>query len=166
MFGLFKKKEEEEKITTWNELMEWKKNKLTNPPEDPYITISWNTDFALKRYATAPGGLADFDEAVALANEKLLGKDFDLKEVHAAAVKLHESGARFSTCDLAACVALHFYINIPFHYVPLDQSLPLIGDPAQSRNWVRQWAAEGKVSPIVAKTFDALMKGHYNLDEL
>jgi hypothetical protein len=174
MFGLFKKKdklsawrkglEKEEKVNTWDELMEWKKKELTNPPEDPFITISWNTDFALKRYAISPGGTADLDEAVALANEKLLGKDFDPNEVHAAAVKLHESCEQFSTCDLAACVALHFYINIPYHSVPLDQSLPLIGDPAQARNWVKRWAAEGKVSPIVASVFDGLMKGHYNLD--
>jgi hypothetical protein len=164
MSGLFKKKKKEEKITTWNELIEWKNKNLTNAPEDPYITISWNTDFSLKRWATFPGGATDLGEAVSLANEKLLGQDFNPKEVQAAAVKLHEIGAPFSTCDLAACVALHFYINVPYHYVPLDQSLPLIGNPDQARRWVKRWAAEGKVSPIIAKVFDTLMKGHYNLE--
>lgn len=100
---------------------------------------------------------ADLSEAISLASENLLDGVFKREAVTRMAIDLYNGPVPYSTHDLAAAVALAI-----LRKVPIEQREQLGGTQIKARQTVVSWLVEGKVVPLLAKTFEDALYHDYH----
>jgi hypothetical protein len=99
---------------------------------------------------SAPPKTANLDDAIALSHAQLLGRIVDIAEVRSIATQLYDGPIPYSTHDLAVATALNLFRS--------GSDGPRREQFAQIQIFVRMvildWMKEGKVVPMLAKSFE------------
>lgn len=126
----------------------WFKRKQPETHMDAFIKAA---------YGDKTKNTANLSEAIALANGQLLQGKFDLREITGLATQLNDSPIPYSTCDLAASVALGLLKK-----VPMDARKGLMEVQLTARLTVVTWMKEGKVAPLLAEAFENTLYKDYH----
>ena len=94
-----------------------------------------------------PPKRANLHEAIKLADEELLCGLVDFKTITTKAENLNAGPIPYSTHDLAVSVALAFFTD-PNNFGILNEAQML------ARLAVMEWIQEGKVAPLLVKSFE------------
>jgi hypothetical protein len=102
----------------------------------------------------APKKTANLDDAIRLADQTLLQQRIPLTSVVEKAKQLFNGPMPYSTHDLAVATALG-YLKDP-------ELLQTFRDvQSNARNEVARWQREGRLNPMLAETFEAVLESRY-----
>ena len=108
-------------------------------------------------YGSSPPKTAKLQEAIELCYAQLLGRIVDIAQVRSIATQLYDSPIPYSTHDLAVATALNLFRS--------GSDGPRREQFAQIQIFVRMvvldWMKEGKVVPMLAKSFEDTLYERY-----